>query len=376
MSEDHSASSPAETRLRQILAAIMAFRDGDFSVRCPRIGRARMGGLPRRSTRPSRMRIASRRVTRLSVTVGKEGRLKQRMSVARGDRRVGVEGRFLEHAARRSGAADDGRRARHRRGGQGRPRAIHGAGGGRAAPQGRVPPLGEARQLDDRATLGFHLGGHPRGPRGRHRGQARRTGEGQGRLGRVEGTHRVRQPDGRQPHRAGPQHRRRDHRRRQRRPFQEDHRRRARRNLAAQGSHQHDGGPAAVVRLGSDPRGPRGRHRRPPRRPGGGARRGGHVEGSHRLGQRDGDQPHRPGPQHRDRDHGGGARRPVAQDHRRREGRNSGTQGNHQHDGRSAQRLRLGSDPRGPRGRHRRQARRPGAGAAAWPAPGRISPTR
>ena len=33
--------------------------------------------------------------------------------------------------------------------------------------------------------------------------------------------------------------------------------------------------------------------------------------------------------------------------------------------------LRLGSDPRGPRGRHRRQARRPGRRCAAWPAPGR-----
>ena len=33
--------------------------------------------------------------------------------------------------------------------------------------------------------------------------------------------------------------------------------------------------------------------------------------------------------------------------------------------------LRLGSDPRGPRGRHRGQARRPGAGAKASPAPGR-----
>ena len=31
----------------------------------------------------------------------------------------------------------------------------------------------------------------------------------------------------------------------------------------------------------------------------------------------------------------------------------------------------VGSDPRGPRGRHRRQARRPGRRAAAWPAPGR-----
>ena len=31
--------------------------------------------------------------------------------------------------------------------------------------------------------------------------------------------------------------------------------------------------------------------------------------------------------------------------------------------------------PRGARGRHRRQARRPGGRCAAWPAPGRISPT-
>ena len=43
---------------------------------------------------------------------------------------------------------------------------------------------------------------------------------------------------------------------------QEDHRRRARRDPAAQGSHQHDGRPAALVRLRGDARGARGRHRR------------------------------------------------------------------------------------------------------------------
>ena len=53
----------------------------------------------------------------------------------------------------------------------------------------------------------------------------------------------------------------------------------------------------------------------------------------------------------------------VEEDHRRREGRNPRAQEHHQHDGRPAQRLRLGSDPRRARGRHRRQARRPGAGA-------------
>ncbi len=99
------------------------------------------------------------------------------------------------------------------------------------------------------------------------------------------------------------------------------------------------------------------------RRPGRGAGRGRHLEGSHRLGELDGLQPHRPGPQHRRRDHGRREGRSVLEDHRRGEGRNPGAEKHHQHDGRSAQRLRRRSDPRGARGRHRRQARRPGAGA-------------
>ena len=43
----------------------------------------------------------------------------------------------------------------------------------------------------------------------------------------------------------------------------------------AEEHHQHDGRPAPLVRLGSDPRGPRGRHRRQARRPGRGRRRAG-----------------------------------------------------------------------------------------------------
>ncbi len=62
----------------------------------------------------------------------------------------------------------------------------------------------------------------------------------------------------------------------------------------------------------------------------------------------------------------------VAQDHRRREGRNSRAQEHHQHHGGPAQRLRLGGDARGPRGRHRGQARRSGRWCPASPAPGRI----
>ena len=53
-------------------------------------------------------------------------------------------------------------------------------------------------------------------------------------------------------------------------------------------------------------------------------RRGRHVEGPDRLRELDGRQPHRPGAQHRRRDHGRGHRRLVEEDHGRREGRNPG----------------------------------------------------
>ncbi len=74
-------------------------------------------------------------------------------------------------------------------------------------------------------------------------------------------------------------------------------------------------------------------------------------------------QPDRPGAQHRRRDHGRRERRPVEEDHRRREGRDPRAEEHHQHDGRSAQLVRLRGDARRARGRHRRQARRPGRGA-------------
>ena len=71
-----------------------------------------------------------------------------------------------------------------------------------------------------------------------------------------------------------------------------------------------------------------------------------------------GGQPHRPGPQHRRRDHRRRQRRPVEEDHGRRPRRDPAAQGNHQHDGRAAALVRRRSHARGPRGRHRRQARR------------------
>ena len=65
-------------------------------------------------------------------------------------------------------------------------------------------------------------------------------------------------------------------------------------------------------------------------------------------------------------------RRPVAQDHGGRARRDPAAEGNHQHHGRSAQRLRRRSHARGARGRHRGQAGRPGDRARRRAAPGRI----
>ena len=84
-----------------------------------------------------------------------------------------------------------------------------------------------------------------------------------------------------------------------------------------------------------------------------------------------GRQPDRPGAQHRRGDHGGGQRRPFQENHGGRARRNSGTERHHQYDGGPTPLLRLGSDARGPRSRHRRKTRRPGRRAKAWPAPGR-----
>ena len=73
-----------------------------------------------------------------------------------------------------------------------------------------------------------------------------------------------------------------------------------------------------VVRLGSDARGARSRHRRQARRPGRGEGRRRHLEGPDRQRQLHGRQPDRPGAQHRRGDHRRGQRRPLQEDHRRR----------------------------------------------------------
>ena len=72
----------SDSHSRQILAAILAFRDGNFGVRLP----ANWLGIDGRIAAAFNQTIdheehISKEIARLSVSVGKEGRLKQRVSV-------------------------------------------------------------------------------------------------------------------------------------------------------------------------------------------------------------------------------------------------------------------------------------------------------
>src|ERR1700709_568876 len=84
----------AETRSLQLLEAVRAFRDGDFSVRLPVNWLGTDGQIAQAFNQAlAHQDRITREVTRLSRAVGKEGRLKQRMSVpgALGDWAVNVE---------------------------------------------------------------------------------------------------------------------------------------------------------------------------------------------------------------------------------------------------------------------------------------------
>ena len=197
----------------------------------------------------------------------------------------------------------------------------------------------------------------------------------QGRLRRLEGPDGQRQHPRREPDDPGAQHRRRHDRGRERRPLEEDHRRRPRRGRRAEEHDQHDGRPALVVRRRGHARRARGRRGGQARRPGAGQGRQRHVEGPDRVRERPRVEPDDTGAEHRRRHDRGRERRPLEEDHRRRQGRGARAEGDRQHDGRPAARVLGRGDARREGGRHRGQARRPGERRRASAACGRTSPT-
>ena len=268
--------------------------------------------------------------------------------------------RVGELAGDRSRAADQRGLAGDRRRREGRPFPHDGDRVRRPPAARRIPPHREDRQHDGRATRVVRLGSHPRGARSRHRRKARRSGRCQRRQRHVEGPHRLRQLDGRQPHLTSSQHRRGHDLGRQRRFVEEDHRRSPRRNPRAQEHDQHDGRPAAVVRVGSHARGARSRHGRKTRRTGRCPGRFGDVERPDRLGQLHGREPDESGAQHRAGHHRRRERRSLEADHGRRTRRDPRAQRDDQHDGRSAPFVRVGSHARREGSRHGRKTRRAG----------------
>ena len=122
------------------------------------------------------------------------------------------------------------------------------------------------------------------GTEGKLGGQAQVPGRGR----YVEGSHRQRELHGQQPDRAGAQHCGSGNGRRPRRFVAQDHGGRERRNSRTQRHHQHHGGPVAIFRFRSNPRGSRSWYRRQAWRPGAGAWRGWYMEGPYGLRQLDG----------------------------------------------------------------------------------------
>ena len=105
--------------------------------------------------------------------------------------------------------------------------------------RGEILELKNTDQHHGRSAQLVRLRGDARGARGGHRGQARRPGRREGRGGHVEGPHRLGELHGRQPDRAGAQHRRRDQGGGQWRPVAQDHGGREGRDPRAQGHRQH-----------------------------------------------------------------------------------------------------------------------------------------
>ncbi len=78
----NSLKNPEDFRLRAILGAMVAFRDGDFSVRLPVDWADTEGEIAAAFNQViAQKQLVSQEVARLSEMVGKQGRLKQRMSL-------------------------------------------------------------------------------------------------------------------------------------------------------------------------------------------------------------------------------------------------------------------------------------------------------
>ena len=195
-----SGTFDGSMELGQILYVMAAYKNGDFSVRLPSTWTGVLGKMS--DTMNDILAVSESRaeeIVRVCRVVGKEGRLKQRFSVP------GMSGGWADEIDSLNTLIDDlvspttevtravGAVAK---GDLSQAMALE--KDGRAA-RGRIPAERETGEQDDRAVRGVHVGSHARGARSRHGRQTRRAGAGQRCERRVEGSHRLGEPDGRQP---------------------------------------------------------------------------------------------------------------------------------------------------------------------------------
>ena len=207
----NGAAVLTQAQLDRLVRAIQAARDGDFTVRLrPEGPLAEVAAGAQRARRAQPTSDAG-------IRADQQGRGSRRPDQRAGEPRgrarlVGREDRRRQRADRQPRAADDRGRARDRRRRGRRPDAADPARDRRPAGAGRVPADRHDGERDGRPALLLRGRGDAGRARGRHRGQARRPGARQGRLGDLEGPDRLGQPDGLQPDGAGAEHRRRDDR--------------------------------------------------------------------------------------------------------------------------------------------------------------------
>ena len=175
-----------------LLNALTALREGDFSVRLPADWTGVAGKVADAFNDVVELneRMAGE-LARLSRVVGKEGKLTPAARARRRDRLLARVGRLGQRPDRRPRPPDQRDGPRDRRRGPGRPVADDGPGDRRPPAAGRVPPHRQDHQHDGGSARLVRVGSDARGPRGGHRRQARRPGQGEGRGRHLEGPHRL-----------------------------------------------------------------------------------------------------------------------------------------------------------------------------------------
>ena len=121
---DHETAETAE-----LLAALRAFRRGDFSVRLPRDLTGIDGEIAEAFNDVVELNDRmTKEFERLGETVGRQGKINQRAKLPAAHGLLGRQRRRGQHPDRRHGAPDRRNGPRDRRRGQGRPLPDHGPG--------------------------------------------------------------------------------------------------------------------------------------------------------------------------------------------------------------------------------------------------------